>query len=310
MLNSIEYVYAIYKERSFTKAAEKLYVSQPALSLAIAKLEKRLGYPLFERRGKECVPTEYGEKYIAAIERIKRIQDDLEHEIEEMMELERGRIRIGGTSFISIYVLPDVLKKFKEAYPKVVIELFVEQSTTLEKMLQQDEVDIIIDNAVGENADMCYTPLFEERILVGVPKEYEINTVLGDAMINGKRGAKGYADCKKIDVTALDGESFILLKDGNSMRKISASIFEECGITPEISFEFDQLMTAVSYAEHGFGICFLTDTILKNHKTSLCLYAPDTRFSSRTVYLIRKKNRYFSTAASAFTEFAKGHFGA
>ena len=86
MLNSIEYVYAIYKERSFTKAAEKLYVSQPALSLAITKLEKRLGYPLFERRGKECVPTEYGEKYIAAIERIKRIQDDLEHEIEEMME--------------------------------------------------------------------------------------------------------------------------------------------------------------------------------------------------------------------------------
>ena len=85
---------------------------------------------------------------------------------------------------------------------------------------------------------------------------------------------------------------------------------ENCGITPEISFEFDQLMTAVSYAEHGFGICFLTDTILKNHKTSLCLYAPDTRFSSRTVYLIRKKNRYFSTAASAFTELAKGHFGA
>ena len=310
MLNSIEYVYAIYKERSFTKAAEKLYVSQPALSLAITKLEKRLGYPLFERRGKECVPTEYGEKYIAAIERIKRIQDDLEHEIEEMMELERGRIRIGGTSFISIYVLPDVLKKFKEAYPKVVIELFVEQSTTLEKMLQQDEVDIIIDNAVGENADMCYTPLFEERILVGVPKEYEINTALGDAMINGKRGAKGYADCKKIDVTALGGECFIMLKDGNSMRKIAASIFEECGITPEISFEFDQLMTAVSYAEHGFGICFLTDTILKNHKTSLCLYAPDTRVSSRTVYLIRKKNRYFSTAASAFTELAKGHFGA
>ena len=84
MLNNIEYVYMIYKERSFTKAAEKLYVSQPALSLAITKLEKRLGYPLFERRGKECVPTEYGEKYIAAIERIKRIQDDLEHEIEEM----------------------------------------------------------------------------------------------------------------------------------------------------------------------------------------------------------------------------------
>ena len=101
MLNNIDYIYEIYKEGSFTKAAEKLYVSQPALSLAISKLEDKVGYPLFERRGKQTVPTEYGEKYIKAIREIKRIQEDLENEISEISELRCGRVRVGTTTCIA-----------------------------------------------------------------------------------------------------------------------------------------------------------------------------------------------------------------
>ena len=310
MLNHIDYIYAIYKECSFTKAAEKLYVSQPALSLAITKLEKKLGYPLFERKGKGCVPTEYGEKCIEAIEKILCIKGDLENEIEEMMELKRGKIRIGTTSFISMYVLPDILQKFREAYPSVVIELFVEQSTVLEKRIQMDEVDIIIDNAVGENREMLYSPLFDERILIGIPKECEINRELTDALINISDLSASYGEAKKISIEKLKGEKFILLKEGNSMREIASGIFKEAEITPDVTFEFDQLMTSISYSECGFGLCFITDTIFKKHKTSLNLYVPNTSFSSRTVYLIRKKSRYVTGAVKAFSELTREHFKA
>ena len=66
MFKHVDYVYAVYEEKSFTKAAEKLFISQPALSATIKKLEKDLGYPIFERTGKEVVPTYMGKKYLEA----------------------------------------------------------------------------------------------------------------------------------------------------------------------------------------------------------------------------------------------------
>ena len=77
MFNHMHYVYTVYEEKSFTKAAQKLYVSQPALSGAIKKLEIELGYPIFDRGGKEVTPTELGMKYIKAVQEILVIQKNL-----------------------------------------------------------------------------------------------------------------------------------------------------------------------------------------------------------------------------------------
>ena len=298
MLNNIDYIYEIYKEGSFTKAAEKLFVSQPALSLAISKLEDKIGYPLFERKGKQTVPTEYGEKYIQAIKEIKRIQEDLENEISEISELRCGRIRVGSTTFIANYVLPGIMKTYKALYPSIQIELFVERSTVLKEMLESDEVDVIIDNAFNLLPEMSYKPLFEERILIGVPKDAPINERLKGSLVKWEELKEGRA--KKVDVKLLADEGFILLKDGNSMREIATQLFDEAGIDPTATMELDTLLSAVRYAECGFGICLLTDTVLKNRSTELSLYVPNTRFESRTVYMIHKKKRYTSVAAREF----------
>ena len=72
MLKYMDYAYAVYEEKSFTKAAEKLYISQPSLSLTIKKLEDELGFLIFDRSGKETTLTPLGEKYIQAIKEIKK----------------------------------------------------------------------------------------------------------------------------------------------------------------------------------------------------------------------------------------------
>ena len=299
MFNHIDYIYAVYKERSFSRAAEKLYISQPAISLAIKKLEDELGYPLFVRRGKETVPTEFGEKYISAIEKIIRIREDLDAELDEILKLKRGKIRIGSTTIISIYILPEIIKGFKELYPNVTIDLSVDQSTVLKEKFELGELDIIIDNIVSCDEENDYHPLFEEQILIGVPSDSEFNKKYPDMAITPEDFATGNIE-KRLDMRTLKNESFILLKEGNSMREIAENIFKEADICPAVSFEFDLLLSAVCYAESGLGVCFLTDTIHKRHPTGLSLYLPDTRFSRRTVYLIRKKNRYIGAAAKEF----------
>lgn len=303
MFNHIDFIYAIYKERSFTKAAEKLFVSQPAISLAIKKLEEEIGYPLFERRGKETVPTEFGEKYIAAIEKILRIKENLDYEIDEILLLKRGKIRIGSTPIISTYILPNIIKGFKSLYPNVTIDLSVEQSTVLKEKFKNDELDIIIDNAISIDEENVYIKLFDERILLGVPSDYEFNQKFKDIALTIEDLSNENKPIKLVDMRQLKSESFIILKDGNSMREIAENIFREADIRPDIAFEFDLLLSAVCYAESGLGVCFLTDTIQKAHPTNLTIYIPDTKFSSRTVYLIKKKNRYISTATNEFIQF-------
>lgn len=314
MFRYIDYVYAIYKEKSFTRAAEKLYISQPSLSSTIKKLEKSLGFPIFERSGKEITPTVIGEKYLKAVEEILIIKNNLENEIDDLLKLRKGNILLGSTSFVVSNILPDILKEFRKKYPGIEIKISVEQSTVLQERLEKGLFDIAIDNAATMQQEISYIPLLRERILVGVPSEFEINALYKEYQIPKEKITNAYFDCEshpKIDISKFANEEFILLNSGNKMRQIADKIFAEKAITPRVSFEFDQLTTAISFAENGFGICFLTDTILKyggNYK-NITFYQPNTNCADRILYIMYKSNRYLSTASSELIGFLKEYPG-
>lgn len=314
MFSHIHYVYAVYQEKSFTKAAERLYISQPALSSTIKKLEKDLGYPIFDRNGKEITPTYLGEKYIRAAEEMLMIQKNLECEIDDLIKLKKGNIVLGGTTFIVSNLLPAVLKAFGRTYPDIEIQILVEQSTILREKLERGLVDIAIDNAITQEPEYQYIPLFKEHILIGVPNEFEINDRYREYQIPAemiREGCCDYSKLPKLDISAFKDEKFILLKTGNKMRQMSHNIFAEKNISPGMCFEFDQLMTSISFAKGGLGICFLTDTIIKH--VDLCenitLYQPDTCFSERDLYIMYRKNKYLSSASREFIDFLKKKFG-
>ena len=305
MFRYMNYAYAVYKEKSFTKAAEKLFISQPSLSLTIKKLEDALGCPVFERSGREISLTAVGEKYIEAAEAIMKIEGSFKNELDDVLNLKKGKIVIGSTIFISSYILPQVLRRFNQKYPYIDVAVVVEQSTVLEQKLENGEVDLIIDNAVYHSDAYVYIPVLEEKILLGVPENCKANEKNRHKQISEENIKDDrFINSAKISISEFADDSFVLLKTGNKMRKISDAIFAESGVKAKTAMEFDQLMTAVSYAENGFGICFLTDTILKYAKgcKGLCYYAPDTEHSSRMLYIIYKKNRYLTCASAAFIE--------
>lgn len=308
MLRYIDYVYAIYEEKSFTKAAERLYISQPSLSSTIKKLEKQLGYPIFERSPKEIKLTNIGEKYIKAAEEIIRIKNNLENEIDDLLKLHRGKIILGSTAFIVSNVLPHILKEFGKKFPDIEIKIVVEQSSVLQEKLEKGLVDLAIDNTTALSPSYQHISLFEEHILIGVPENLEVNNRYKDFQIPAdiiKNGSCDYSKLPKIDISKFMDEEFILLKSGNKMQQIASSIFTEKGFTPKVCFEFDQLMTSISFAESGFGICFLTDTILKYGGSckNMTFYQPDTDFTDRTLYMMYKRNKYLSPASSEFINF-------
>lgn len=111
----------------------------------------------------------------------------------------------------------------------------------------------------------------------------------------------------KVDISMLKDQEFLLLKSGNKMRQTAGSIFAEKNVFPSVRFEFDQLMTSISFAESGFGICFLTDTVLRYGGAceNIIFYQPDTDFGDRMLYIMYKKNKYLSSASSEFIDFLK-----
>lgn len=90
MFHNMNYIYTVYQERSFSRAAEKLYISQSSLSLTIKKAEERIGAQIFDRKTNPLTLTEFGKSYISAIEKIRKLQDDLENQIYEEANLKKG----------------------------------------------------------------------------------------------------------------------------------------------------------------------------------------------------------------------------
>ncbi len=304
MLKYMDYVLAVYEEKSFTKAAERLFISQPSLSLTIKKLEDELGFLIFNRSGKETILTPLGEKYIKAVKEIKKIENDFTSEIDDTLKLKKGSISLGSTTFIASYILPDIIKSFTGKYPGITISIGVEQSTVLYEKLEQGFYDLIIDNAIEKVDHLSLFPLFTEKIIIGVPSSFTVNEKISEFSIDAGIlcSTYDYSSLPVLDVSHLKNEKFILLKHGNNMRKFTDEFFRNNKINPTIVQEFDLLMTAINYADHGFGVCLLTDTALKYGKKceNLKFYLPESNINSRTVYIIHKKNSYQSAASLAF----------
>lgn len=312
-LNHMDYIYAVYQERSFTRAAEKLYISQPSLSLTIKKIENELGFAIFERGGKQIRTTPAGERYIRAIEDVMQIESELKKDVEDILTLKKGKISLGSTAFIASYILPDVLKKFKDAYPQIEISIVIERSVSLQQRLENGEIDMIIDNFSMSNEGLTYIPLSQEHIFIGIPKTFEINESITEYRVSKENVINGkidYSSAKGLDVRLLQNESFILLKKGLKMRNIANKIFDQADMIPNIAIEFDHLHTAVSYANSGFGICFLGESILEfsGFCENLYLYLPNFENLTRVLYIAHKKLPKMSDAAKKLQCFIKEKF--
>jgi DNA-binding transcriptional LysR family regulator len=176
MFDKKEYVYAVYMEKSFTAAAAKLYVSQPCLSAAIKKIEQQIGRPLFERRTGDLTPTKIGYEYLACAQKMMEIEAGFSRLLDDINNMKMGDIRIGGTNYVCSYILPLIVSRFSALYPGVDLSIYEANSIELEKMLQNDRVDLIIDSYDTKDDRFEYTALAAEKILLAVPAAHACNT--------------------------------------------------------------------------------------------------------------------------------------
>lgn len=310
MFAKYEYVYAIYTEKSFTKAAKKLFISQPSLSAAIKNIEKKVGAPLFQRSGIGVTPTEIGMEYISAAERIMSVESDFNNRVSDIYNLESGKLTVGGTNYLCSYVLPGIINRFTSSYPKIDVTLMEANSGNLLNKIANEEIDILLDS-YDENMYIHEgSPLLNERILLCVPSHWEINERFKENQIRPEEIYNKSVNLDEVSPVPIESFSdmpFILLKKGNDMYERACEVFEKKDIVPNVVFSVDQLNISFALAESGMGACFVTDTLFKFSKfgNNTVLYNISKEHSSRILYIAYKKNRYCTSAMRKFIETAK-----
>lgn len=171
-LDQLRYFLRVAERQNFTRAAEDLGISQPALSRAIQKLEEELGQPMFERKSRSVVLTDAGKLLQSRARQVLTIIEDTQAEITD--DGQSGRVRVGAIPTVAPYFLPEVLRSFSREHPKAT--LIVQENTTdvLLKSCTQGEIDLAILALPVPAKYLEVEELFEEELLLVLPPEHPL----------------------------------------------------------------------------------------------------------------------------------------
>lgn len=243
-----EYVLTVAEEKNFSKAAKRLFISQPSLSQYINRLETQLGVDIFDRTTSPLSLTYEGEIYIDTALKILSLIDNMQKKFDDISDLRKGRLNIGLTPSKANNPLPAILPVFKERYPGVELIITEATSSELEDLLAKGLVDICIMNLPIKNKAIEYEPIFTEKILLAAPPNY-----CNDESIKNK-------DFPEIDIRLLENEQFILLRPDQRLRQISNNIFNSAGIKPKILLETRSIETSLRLSASGMGFSFVPES--------------------------------------------------
>ena len=175
LLHEMNYVYEVYRQRSFTKAAQALYIAQPSLSQMVRKAEARIGAPIFDRSTSPIGVTELGRAYIRAAEQVLQIEADLQQYLDDTEKCLTGALTLGGTTFFTSYVLPPLVSAYSERYPGVELRLHEAHTGQLKQELQEGTLDFALDNTLLDPAIYEAVEIQTEQVILAVPRALPVN---------------------------------------------------------------------------------------------------------------------------------------
>ncbi|WP_100065200.1 LysR family transcriptional regulator [Miniphocaeibacter massiliensis] len=310
MFTGIEYVYEVYKERSFSKAANNLYISQPSLSGTIKRIEKEIGYDIFDRSTKPIGITEIGMKYIKTIEGILQLESNFSEYINDVEDLKAGKVGIGGTHQYTSYMLPPIVSEFIKRYPKINIDIIEAKSSNLMKYLDDGTIDIAIDNYKYDETEYCKQFQQKDNILLAVPKRMKSNKAVEEFALkyeDVKSGRFLEHEVDSIPLKIFENDPFILLKEGNDTRKRANKKLIYENIKPKVILEIEQQITSYNLTSYGIGISFISDFLIKNvgPNPNINLYKLNNYESDRDISFYYKRNKFLNKAVKEFLKIVK-----
>ena len=287
-ISKLESFLALAKTQHFAKAADKLYISQPALSKRIKALEAELGVPLFNRMGNHTFLTIHGEAFRPFAENMVATCNSAKEYIRQIENMEHGVLNFGATNFIGVYMLPAVIARFHQKYPNVTINMNINTSQTILEMLHKNQLEFV----------------FVSDYIIADPENYEIEQYWQDSLkliVGTSHPLFGKKDCSFSDV---QNDLYITKKKQSSQYKFLDHIFRQY----QVDFPnklFISTQDAIKEAVvNNVGISIMSELAVEREVNAGLITALDFRETPilRNIQYAYLKNKYLTPAAKAFLQ--------
>jgi DNA-binding transcriptional LysR family regulator len=289
-LDQLRILKAIAAEGSFKRAADTLYVSQPAVSLQVQNLEKQLSVPLFDRGGRKAQLTEAGYLLLNYGEKIITLCQETCRAIEDLQNLQGGTLIVGASQTTGTYLLPRMIGLFRQKYPDVAVQLQVHSTRRTSWGVSNGQVDLaIIGGEVPSDLQdtLQIIPYAEDELALILPTFHplaKVETIQKD-------------DLYKLKFISLDSQSTI--------RKVIDKVLSQGGIDTKrlrVEMELNSIEAIKNAVQAGLGAAFVSTTAIEKELVMNVLHIAPIREVEvrRTLYVILNPNRYRSKAAEAF----------
>ncbi|HAN75501.1 MAG TPA: LysR family transcriptional regulator [Planktothrix sp. UBA8407] len=290
-LDQLRILKAIAAEGSFKRAADSLYVSQPAVSLQVQNLERQLDVPLFDRGGRRAQLTEAGHLLLSYGEKILSLCQETCRAIEDLQNLRGGTLIIGASQTTGTYMLPRMIGLFREKYPDVSVQLHVHSTRRTAWSVVNGQIDLaIVGGEISPELIQALevVPYAEDELALIVPTSHKF----------AQRGTILKEDLYELKFISLDAQSTI--------RKVIDQVLTRCGIDTtglKLEMELSSIEAIKNAVQSGLGVAFVsTSAIEKELQMGVIKQLKiDQVIVKRTLSVIYNPNRYRSKAAEAFT---------
>lgn len=275
-IKDLQYIIAIAKTKNFSKAAHLLFISQPALSQHIKRVENSFGTKFFIRTKNSVSLTPAGEEFVKQGEHILEKIDKLEFTIRHFEKKQKDTLSLGVSQFYGRHLLGDLINCFAMNLPKYKIKIIEGESKYLENLIVAKKLDFGVFPAPIYNKKINFVTLYKEKIMFSFNnKNTDAINLLNEAIENNK-----------INLGFYKSFPFIFLKEGLKLRILSKRICKEFNFFPYAIFETENLDTVYSMILNNYGVGFLPSTMLPNIDVSkvTCLEIA-SRFVSRDLVL-------------------------
>jgi DNA-binding transcriptional LysR family regulator len=282
---------SVSKHLNYTRAGEEINLSQPSVSVRIHQLESELRVKLFEQLGKKVVLTDAGQLLVPYANRVIAAIDDAHHAIDELQGLERGSLRIGASTTPGMYLVPQVVARFKRSHPKIDIHLRIKDTREVEDGVLNNEFDFgFVGGHLAAAEVSAHAWLTDELLLVVSP----------DHRLRNKKAVR------KQD---LEGESFIVRESGSATRATIVTQLQQANFELETVIEMENPESIKKAVQSGLGIAFISKFAIATELKAKTLTAIRVRdlTINRELKIVHRKDKHLSRAAVAFIEMARDH---
>jgi DNA-binding transcriptional LysR family regulator len=283
-LGLLETFLVVAREKSFSRAAERLYRTQPAISLAIKRLEEELGETLLDRTTKGGTLTEAGTTLLPLAQRMLDLRQQITDTFGALKGLQQGRLNIGANESVSEFLLPRILLAYQQAHPAVRIQAYRQSSERIPAEVLERRLDV---------GFVSYDPMHPELVS---------EVILHDHMVLVVPPGHRLAKRREIAIEALGRETFVAHNAQTPTRSAIIDLFARCGTPLRITMELGSLATIQEFVTLGAGLAILPRmTVVEGiRQGKLVEVAVKELQVEKLIRIVTRREEAMSHAAKAF----------